>query len=133
MRVVYANTTLAHITPIFLHGIRAWQAQESSCISPQVKEKESREGRAALDSGAGDQGRRHRPDNCLKLRQDLVQRYYSTSTLSTSIGFCVSQKPIGACFDLRSSSAKILQVGPIGGAGCLKAGTVAERTNLTCR
>ena len=133
MCVVYASTALKHVSPIFLHGIRAWKAQESSRISPQVKEKESRKGRGALESRPGDQGRRHRPGDCLRLRQDLVQRYYSTSTLSQFVGLCVSQKPIGAHFDLRSGSAKILQVGPTGGAGYSKAGTVTERANLTCR
>ena len=133
MCIVYASTTLKHVSPIFLHGIRAWKAQESSRISPQVKEKESHEGRGALNFGPGDQGRRHRPGNCLRLRQDLVQRYYSTSTLNISIGFCVSQESIGARFDLRLGSAKILHVGPTGGVGCSKTGTVAERANLTCR
>ena len=131
--VVYASTTLKHVSPVFLHGIRAWKAQESSRISPQVKEKESRKGRRALNFGAGDHGRRHRSDDCLRLRQDLVQRYYSTSTLSSFIGFCVSQKPIGARFDLRLGSAKIPQVGPTGGAGCSIVGTIAKRANLTCR
>ena len=42
MCVVYVSRALEHISPIFLHGIRAWKAQESSHISPQVKEKESR-------------------------------------------------------------------------------------------
>ena len=121
MCVVYASTTLKHVSPIFLHGIRAWKAQERSRISPQVKEKEIHEGRGALNSGPGDQGRRHRPGDCLRLRQDLVQRY------------CFSQKPIGARFDLRSGSAKILQVGPTSGAGRLKAGTIAKCADLTCR
>ena len=37
---VYTSTTFEHIFPIFLHGIRAWQAKESSCNSPHVKEKQ---------------------------------------------------------------------------------------------
>ena len=127
--VVYMSTTLEHVSPTFLHVIKAWQAKESSRSSPQAKEKESCKGRAALASGAGDQVAGTWP--MIVSNWDKIW-WRVTTQLVLHLGFVKVQKPIWSCFDTLFGLCKVFAGGTHRGAGCSKASIVKERANLTC-